>query len=89
MNKQITGIIPTFSCKNQEKAFTLGKNSLKVYPRSNITFNLLPHLELDEEQKCIIDNLRISFSKIFNNQTNKSLDKKIFYYFLKLLIRIF
>ena len=78
MNKQITGKIPTFSSKDQEKVFTFGKNSLKVYAKSNITFNLLPHLELDEEQKCIIDNLWISFNQIFNNQTNKSLDKKYF-----------
>ena len=60
MDKQITGIIPT--CRSQEKVFTFGKNSLKAYPKSNITFNLLPHLELDEEQKCIIDNLWISFN---------------------------
>ena len=78
MNRQITGIIPTYSSKDQEKVFTFEKNSLKVYPRSNITFNLLTHLELDEEQKCIIDNLWISFSQIFNNQTNKSLDRKYF-----------
>ena len=58
--------------------FTFRKNSLKVYLRSNITFNLLPHLELDEEQKCIIDNLWINFSHIFNNQTNKSLYIKYF-----------
>ena len=57
MNEQIIGIIPTYSSKDQEKVFTFKNNSLKVYPRSNITFNLLPHLELDEEQKCIIDNL--------------------------------
>ena len=35
--------------------FTLRKNSLKAFPKSNITFNLLPHLELDKKQKCIID----------------------------------
>ena len=57
MNKQITGIVPNYSTKDQEKVLTFGKNSLKVYPRSNINFNLLPHIELDEEQKCIIDNL--------------------------------
>ena len=67
MNRQIIGINSTYSSKDQEKVFTFGKNSLKVYPRSNITFNLLPHLKLDEEQKCIIDNLWISFSQIFNN----------------------
>ena len=78
MNTQITGIIPTYSNKDQEKEFTFGKNSLKVYPRSNITFNLLRHLELDEEHKCIIDNLWISFNQVFNNQTNKSLDRKYF-----------
>ena len=39
---------------------------------------MLPHLELDEEQKCIIDNLWISFSQIFNNQTNNGLDIKYF-----------
>ena len=79
MNRQITGIIPTFSSsKNQEKVFTFGKNSLTAYPKSNITFNLLPHLELDKEQKCIIDYLWISFNHIFNNQTNKSLDIKYF-----------
>ena len=76
MNKQITGIVPNYSRKDQEKVLTFGKNSFKVYPRSNITYNLLPHVELDEEQKCIIDNLWISFSQIFNNQTNKSLDIK-------------
>ena len=75
----MTGIISTFSSsKNQEKVFTFEKNSLKAYPKNNITFNLLPHLELDEEQKCIIDNLWISFNQIFNNQTNKSLDYKYF-----------
>ena len=78
MNKQITGIIPTYFSKDQETVFTFGKNSLKVYLRSNITFNLLPHLELDKEQKCIIDNLWISFNQIFNNQTNKNLDRKYF-----------
>ena len=76
MNKQITGIVPNYSRKDQEKVLTFGKNSFKVYPRSNITFNLLPQVELDEEQKCIIDNLWISFSQIFNNRTNKSLDIK-------------
>ena len=76
MDKQITEIIPSYSSKDQEKVFTFGKNSLKVYPRSNLTFNLLPHLELDKEQKCIINNLWFSFSQIFNNQTNKSLDIK-------------
>ena len=75
---QITGIIPAYSSKDQEKVFTFGKNSLKVYPRSNITFNLLPHIGLDEEQKCIIDNLWISFSQVFNHQTNKNLDRKYF-----------
>ena len=78
MNRQITEIISTYYSKDQENVFTFGKNSLKVYPRSNITFNLLRHLELNEEQKCIIDNLWISFSHIFNNQTNKSLDRKYF-----------
>ena len=79
MNKQITVIIPTFSSsKNQEKVFTFEKNSLKAYPKSNITFNLLPHSELDEEKKCLIYNLWISFNQIFNNQTNKSLDRKYF-----------
>ena len=78
MNRQITRIIPTYSNKDQEKVLTFGKNSLKVYPRMNITFNLLPHIGLDEEHKCIIDNLRISFSQIFNNQTNKNLDRKYF-----------
>ena len=62
MNMQITGIIPTYSSKDQEKVLTFEKNSLKVYPRSNITFNLLPHIGLNEEHKCIIDNLWISFS---------------------------
>ena len=75
MNRQITGIIPTYSSKDQENVFIFEKNSLKVHPRSDITFNLLPHFELDEEQKCIIDNLWISFRQIFNNQTNKSLDR--------------
>ena len=75
MNKQITGIVPNYYSKDQEKVMTFGKISLKVYPISNITFNLLPHIELDEEHKCIID---ISFSQIFNNQTNKSLDRKCF-----------
>ena len=88
MNRQITGIIPTYSSKDQENVFTFGKNYLKVYPRSNITFNILPHLELDEEQKCIIDNLWISFSQIFNNQTNKSLDRKYFITCLKCLTNI-
>ena len=60
VDKQIIGIIPTY--KSQVKAFTSEKNSLKAYPKSNITFNLLPHLELDEEQKCIIDNLWITFN---------------------------
>ena len=57
MNKQITGIVPNYSSKDQEKVLTFGNNSLKVYPRSNITFNLLPHIDLDEKQKSIIDNL--------------------------------
>ena len=79
MNRQISGIILTFSSSNnQENVFTFGKNSLKTFPKSNITFNLLPHLELDEEQKCIIDNLWISFNQIFNNQVNKRLDRKYF-----------
>ena len=79
MNRQISEIIVTFSSSNnQEKVFTFGKNSLKTFPKSNITFNLLPHLELDEEQKCIIDNLWISFNQIFNNQINKRLDRKCF-----------
>ena len=82
MNRQITEIIPTCSSKGQENVFTFGKNSLKVYPRSNITFNLLPRLELDEK-KCIINNLWISFSQNFNNQTNKSLGRK--YYFITCL----
>ena len=55
----MTVIIPTY--RIQEKVFTFRKKSLKEYPKSNITFNLLPHLELDEEQKCIVDNLWISF----------------------------
>ena len=54
-------IIPAYSNKNQENILTFGKNFLKLYPRSNITFNLLPHIGLDKEQKCIIDNLWISF----------------------------
>ena len=62
MNKQITGIVSNYSSKDQEKVLTFKKSSLKVYPRSNITFNFLPHIELDEEQKCIIDNLWISFN---------------------------
>ena len=62
MNKQITGIVSNYSSKDQEKVLTFGKNSLKVYPISNMTFNLLPHIELDEKQKCIIDNLWIGFS---------------------------
>ena len=78
MNRQITGIIPACFSKDQENVLTSGKNSLKVYPRSNITFNLLPHIELDEEQKCIIDNFWTSFSQIFNNQANKNLDRKYF-----------
>ena len=53
MDKQINGIIPTY--KSQEKVFTFEMNFLKAYPKSNITFNLLPHLELDEQQKCIIE----------------------------------
>ena len=65
VEKHITGIIPTY--RSQEKVFTFRKNSLKVYAKSNITSNLLPHLELDEEQKCIIDNLWISFNHIFSN----------------------
>ena len=85
MNRQITGIIPIFSSKDQENVFTFENNSLKIYHRSNITFNFLPHLELDEEQKCIIDNLWISFSQIFNNQTNKSLDIKYFITYLNCL----
>ena len=76
INRQITGIVSSYSSKYQEKVFTFGKNSLKVYPSSNIIFNMLPHLELDEKQKCIIDSHWISFSQIFNNQTNKSLDIK-------------
>ena len=64
--------------KIKKRYLPSGKNYLKVYPRSNITFNLLTHLELDEEQKCIIDNLWISLSQIFNNQINKSLDRKYF-----------
>ena len=67
MNRQITEIIPAYSRKGQENVLTFGKNSLKVYIRFNITFNLLPHMGLDEEYKCIIDNIWISFSNIFNN----------------------
>ena len=78
MNRQIIGIIPVYSSKDQENVLTFGKNSLKVYPRSNITFNLLPHIVLDEEHKCIIDNLWISLSQLFNYQTNKNLDIKYF-----------
>ena len=89
MNKQITEIVPNYSSKYQEKVLTFGKNSLKVYPRSNITFNLLPYIDLDEEQKCIIDNLWISFSEIFNNQTNKSLDRKYFITYLNCLLEYF
>ena len=89
MNRQITGIILAYSSKNQEKVLTFGKNSLKVYPRSNITFNLLPHIGLDEEQKCIIDNLRISFSQIFNHQANKNLDRKYFITCLNCLSKYF
>ena len=76
MNKRITRIVSNYSSKDQEKVLTFRKNSLKVYPKSNSTFNLLSHIELDEEQKCIINNLWISFSQIFNNQNNKSLDIK-------------
>ena len=57
MNRQITEIIPAYSSKDQEKVLTFGKNSLKVYPRNNITFNLLPNIGLDKEHKCIIDNI--------------------------------
>ena len=89
MNRQITGIIPPYSSKDQENVLTFGKNSLKVYPRSNITFNLLPHIVLDEEQKCIIDNLWISFSQIFNYQTNKNLDRKYFITCLNCLLEYF
>ena len=70
MNRQIIGIIPAYSNKDQENVLTFGKNSLKVYPISNITFNLLPHIGLD--------NLWISFSQNFNHQTNKNLDRKYF-----------
>ena len=49
MNRQITRIIPAYSSKDKKKVLTFGKNSLKVYLRSNITFNLLPHIGLDEE----------------------------------------
>ena len=77
MDKQIIGIIPTYSFNtSQEKVFTFRKNSLQAYPKSNITFNILPHLELDEEHKCIIDNLWISFNHIFNNQIYKNIDRK-------------
>ena len=72
MNMQITGIIPAYSSKDQENVLTFGKNSLMVYPKSNITFNLLPHIGLDKEHKCII------FSQIFNHQTNTNLDRKYF-----------
>ena len=79
MDKQITGIIPSYSSNtSQEKVFTFGKNSLKAYPKSNITFNILPHLELDEEHKCIIDSLWNSFNHIFSNQIYKNLDRKYF-----------
>ena len=67
MNRRITGIIPAYSSKDQEKVLTFGKNSLKVYPRSNITFNFLPHIGLEKEPKCIIDNLWINFNQIFNH----------------------
>ena len=89
MNRQITGIVSAYSSKDQEKVLTFGKNSLKVYPRSNITFNPLPHIVLDEEQKCIIDNLWISFSQIFNYQTNKNLDRKYFITCLSCLLEYF
>ena len=57
MNKQITGFIPAFTQNRElEEVFIFGKNSFKAYPKSNVTFNLLPHLELNKEQKCIIDN---------------------------------
>ena len=89
MNRQITGIILAYSSKDQEKVLTFVKNSFKVYPRSNITFNLLPHIGLDEEHKCIIDNLWISFSQIFNHQTNKNLDRKYFITCLNCLLEYF
>ena len=64
---QIIEIIPTYSSKDKKNVFIFENNSLKVYPRSNVTFNMLPHLELDEEQKCVIDYLWISFNQTFNN----------------------
>ena len=79
MDKQITEIIPAYTRnKGLKNVFIFGKKSLKSYPKSNITFNLLPQVELDEEQKYIIDNLWISFNQVFNNQINKNLDKKYF-----------
>ena len=79
MDKQIIDIIPANTQnKRLEKLFIFGKKSLKSYPKSNITFNLLPQVELDEEQKYIIDNLWVSFNQVFNNQINKNLDKKYF-----------
>ena len=61
-----------------EQTLAFGKNNLRVFPISNLTFNILPHIELEKEQTCLIDNLWISFNQIFNNQANKNLDRKYF-----------
>ena len=77
IDKQIIGIILPYKLNKVLKiVFNYGKHSLKAYPKSNITFNLLPHVKLEEEHKCIIDNLWISFNQVFNNQINKNLDNK-------------
>ena len=53
-------------------------------------FRKLPGtLGRDEEHKCIIDNLWISFSQIFNHQTNKNLDRKYFITCLNCLSQYF
>ena len=90
MNKLITRIILAYPHnRSLEKVYTFGKSSHKSYPKSNITFNQLPHIEIDEEHKCIIDNLWIDFNHIFNNQINKNLDRKYFITCLNCLAEYF
>ena len=64
-------------------------HSLKAFPKSNITFNLLPRAKLEEEHKCVIDNLWISFNQVFNNQIYKNLDRKYFITCLNSLSKYF
>ena len=52
----------------QQQAFRLemlqfGIVSLQVFPNSNISFKILPDLQISKEQKCLLDNLWIASKK--------------------------